>query len=248
MPASPIPFVLGAGILALLGVYHTSTENGLPGLFVRSHRASENNSAPAGIPTSYGSNDVQLNSTNQQTVGYTGFNNVQSNSFSSQGDMRVYFSPQGGCTEAIVAEVNQSQRELLVQAYSFTSQPIAAACVAAHQRGVNVIAILDKSQETEQYTAADFLLNSGIPTVIDAKHQIAHNKVILIDGRTVITGSFNFTSNAEKSNAENLLIIHDRPDLYAAYEANMRTHFEHSERYGGHHQASKQTKFGTTRH
>ncbi len=112
---------------------------------------------------------------------------------------------------------------------------------------MNVIAILDKSQETEQYSAADFLHNSGIPTVIDSKHQIAHNKITLIDGRTVITGSFNFTTNAEKSNAENLLIIHDRPDLYATYEDNMRIHYEHSHQYGGHRQSSKPTKFGPTR-
>ena len=247
--ANYFPHLIGAGILSLLGVYHTSTVGGLPGLFgsvARSRLESENASIPNGIPTSYRSEEVQQYSTNQQT--FTGLNNSQSNSFSSQGDMRVFFSPQGGCTEAIVAEINQAQRELLIQAYSFTSQPIAEASVAAHQRGVNVIAILDKSQQTEQYSAADFLLNSGIPTVIDSKHQIAHNKVILIDGRTVITGSFNFTTNAEKSNAENLLIIHDRPDLYAAYEANMRTHFEHSEKYGGHQQESKKTKFGTTRH
>lgn len=62
--------------------------------------------------------------------------------------------------------------------------------------------MLDKNQESEQCSAADFLANSGIPTVIDAKHQIAHNKVILVVGRTLITGSFNFTTNAEKSNAE----------------------------------------------
>ena len=89
---------------------------------------------------------------------------------------------------------------------------------------------------------------SAASRVIDSKHQIAHNKIILIDGRTVITGSFNFTTNAGKSNAENLLIIHDRPDLYAAYEANMRIHFEHSDQYGGHHQISKQSKFNTNRH
>ncbi len=240
------PQLIGAGIVAtLLSVYHMATEDGLLGL-IRGPVVVT--ARPTGVPTSYRSGDVMPGSTNEPTIGYPGPGNVPSNSFSSQGDMRVFFSPQGGCTEAIVAEINQAQRELLIQAYSFTSQPIAAACVAAHQRGVNVIAILDKSQETEQYSAADFLLNSGIPTVIDAKHQIAHNKIILVDGRTVITGSFNFTTNAEKSNAENLLIIHDRPDLYAAYEANMRIHFEHSEKYGGHHQASKPTKFGTTRH
>ncbi len=150
---------------------------------------------------------------------------------SAQGDIQVYFSPKGGCTSAIVGELNRAQRQVLIQAYSFTSEPIAAACVAAHNRGVQVFAVLDKSQETEQYSAADFLANSCIPTMIDAQHAIAHNKVILIDGTTLITGSFNFTTNAEQSNAENLLIIRNRPDLYSAYEKNMQNHFSHSKKY-----------------
>jgi phosphatidylserine/phosphatidylglycerophosphate/cardiolipin synthase-like enzyme len=151
----------------------------------------------------------------------------------SQGDTQVFFSPKGGCTTAIVNELNRAQRQILIQAYSFTSEPIAAASVAAHNRGVQVCVLLDKSQETEQYSAADFLDNSGIQTLIDAQHAIAHNKVILIDGVTLITGSFNFTTNAEQSNAENLLIIHNRPDLYSAYETNFQHHFEHCKKYVG---------------
>ena len=192
---------------------------------------------PGGIPTSYAANDYSRPATQPTQVAYGNAysaNNYQNQpQTSSGGDIRVFFSPQGGCTEAIVNEINQSQRQVLIQAYSFTSEPIAAACVAAHNRGVAVYAVLDKSQESEQYSAADFLANNGIPTVIDSKHQIAHNKVILIDGRTLITGSFNFTTNAEKSNAENLLIIHNRPDLYSAYETNMLHHFEHSLPYAG---------------
>lgn len=64
--------------------------------------------------------------------------------------------------------------------------------------------ILDKSQRTEKYSSVDFLANNGIPAKIDAAHAIAHNKVIIIDGETAITGSFNFTKAAEEKNAENL--------------------------------------------
>ena len=51
------------------------------------------------------------------------------------------------------------------------------------------------------------LANSGIPTYIDDKHAIAHNKIMVIDRQTIITGSFNFTKAAEEKNAENLLIL-----------------------------------------
>src|SRR5712691_6565080 len=144
----------------------------------------------------------------------------------------VYFSPHGGATDAVVREVNAATTKVFVQAYSFTSAPIAKALVDAHQRGVNVLAVLDKSNETEKYSAATFLVNAGIQTLIDDQHAIAHSKVMVIDSVTVITGSFNFTKAAEEKNAENLLVIKDAPALVEAYEQNIRAHAAHAHPYG----------------
>jgi phosphatidylserine/phosphatidylglycerophosphate/cardiolipin synthase-like enzyme len=146
--------------------------------------------------------------------------------------LEVYFSPHGGCTDAIIRELNKANNTILVQAYSFTSAPIAKALLNAHKRGVKVEVILDKSQSTEKYSSADFLVNSGIRTYIDAAHAIAHNKVMVIDGETVITGSFNFTRAAEENNAENLLIIHEKK-LAERYTRNWQEHGQHSEIYVG---------------
>jgi phosphatidylserine/phosphatidylglycerophosphate/cardiolipin synthase-like enzyme len=145
---------------------------------------------------------------------------------------QVYFSPHGGCTDAIVKEIAKAKQEILVQAYSFTSKDIAEALVDAKKRGVHVEIILDKSNRSQRYSAADFTFNMGIPTYIDAQHAIAHNKVIIIDGKTVITGSFNFTKAAEERNAENLLILKDK-DLAKHYIDNWNRHKGHSEVYGG---------------
>jgi len=144
--------------------------------------------------------------------------------------IEVYFAPRGGCTEAIVAELGRAKNTIYVQAYSFTSAPIAAALVEAHKRGVHVEVILDKSQRTEKYSSADFVTHAGIPTFIDAKHKIAHNKIIVIDEATVITGSFNFSKSAEEENAENLLVIRE-PDLAAKYLTNWQAHLRHSGPY-----------------
>jgi phosphatidylserine/phosphatidylglycerophosphate/cardiolipin synthase-like enzyme len=103
--------------------------------------------------------------------------------------------------------------------------------VEAHKRGVKILAVLDKSQQTEKYSAATFLVNAGIQTLIDAQHAIAHNKVIVIDRATVITGSFNFTKAAEERNAENLLVIKEAPELIKTYEANIQAHAAHSHPY-----------------
>ena len=112
-------------------------------------------------------------------------------------DIQVFFSPIGGCTKAVVENLKKATNTVLVQAYSFTSGPIAKALVDAEKRGVKVQVILDKSQRTEKYSSADFVQHAGIPTYIDAKHAIAHNKIMIIDGKTVLTGSFNFTKAAE---------------------------------------------------
>jgi phosphatidylserine/phosphatidylglycerophosphate/cardiolipin synthase-like enzyme len=129
-----------------------------------------------------------------------------------------------------VKELRQAKSTVLVQAYSFTSAPIAKALLDAHKRGVKVQVILDRSQRKEKYTEATFLYNQGIPVKIDAKHGIAHNKVMVIDGETVVTGSFNFTKQAEERNAENLLVIRDRK-LAELYTKNWQEHAGHSQGY-----------------
>jgi phosphatidylserine/phosphatidylglycerophosphate/cardiolipin synthase-like enzyme len=144
----------------------------------------------------------------------------------------VCFTPGGNCTQVIVQALSDDKRTILVQAYSFTSAPIAKALLDAHKRGVQVQVILDKSQRSEKYSSADFLANQGVSTMIDATHAIAHNKVIVIDGETVLTGSFNFTKAAQEKNAENLLIIRD-PALAAQYTENWEAHRQHSQSYVG---------------
>ena len=140
----------------------------------------------------------------------------------------VYFSPKGGAEEAVVRTIGQAKRTVHVLAYSFTSSPINTALVEAHARGVNVSVILDKSQRTAKGGKLQSLQEAGIPVLVDSTHAIAHNKVMVIDKRRVITGSFNFTKSAEERNAENLLIIHSR-SLSRTYLNNFEIHAQHSQ-------------------
>jgi phosphatidylserine/phosphatidylglycerophosphate/cardiolipin synthase-like enzyme len=144
--------------------------------------------------------------------------------------IEVYFSPRGGCTEAIIREIKSARKVIAVQAYAFTHVAIAQSLVDAHRRGVMVSVILDPKQSSQKYTSATFLSNSGVPTKIDSKHAASHNKVIIIDQVTVITGSFNFSKAAEEDNAENLLIIRD-PHVVHAYWTNFLHHLNHSDPY-----------------
>ena len=76
-------------------------------------------------------------------------------------------------------------------------------------------------------------MHAGVPTWIDSKHAIAHNKIILIDDSTTITGSFNFTKAAEESNAENLLIIKGHRALVNSYHQHFASHKAHCQAPGG---------------
>ena len=154
-------------------------------------------------------------------------------SLAQAGSIRVYFSPNGGCTDAILCQINQAKTEILLQAYSFTSKPIAQALIQAHKRGVKINEVLDKSNRGRKYSSATFLQNMGISVYIDDKHAIAHNKIMIIDNRVVITGSFNFTAAAENRNAENVVIMEDIPEITRAYQENFRSHLRHSIAYAG---------------
>lgn len=136
----------------------------------------------------------------------------------------VAFSPNGDGTRVIVAAIEQAQRRIWVQAYGFTSWPIVNALVAALARGVRVEAIFDKSTFRERYSEAQVgdLMQHGVPIWDDFRPAIAHNKVMVIDRDTVITGSFNFTAAAQKRNAENVLVIRGSPALARVYLRDWR--------------------------
>lgn len=147
--------------------------------------------------------------------------------------VKVCFSPHGGCTEACVEQIDAAQHEILVQAYSFTSKPIAEALMAAHKdRNVNVRVIVDKSQLSEHGSEIDEVFAAGIEVWIDGKHPIAHAKLIIIDESVVIGGSFNFTKQAE-SNSENLIIMPASEGVGPQYVANWNAHLAHSFKYEG---------------
>ncbi len=150
---------------------------------------------------------------------------------------QVCFTPGQDCTGLVVAEIDAAQRTIRVQAYSFTSIPILSALKAAHTRGVDIEVIVDKtsarvSKSGSRYSAATYLSNAGVPVWVDVRVSIAHNKVMVIDGATVITGSFNFTASAQSRNAENLLVIRD-PQLAAQYRANWESRRKVSVSYTG---------------
>jgi phosphatidylserine/phosphatidylglycerophosphate/cardiolipin synthase-like enzyme len=147
--------------------------------------------------------------------------------------MSTCYTPGQNCTNLVVNAIASAKTELLVQAYGFTSTAIIEAIGAAKARGIKVSVILDKTNESEQDSGAVYLKEHGIVALIDDKVAIAHNKVMIIDGTTVITGSFNFTEAAQKRNAENVLIIAGNKALADTYKANWQRRAAASRAYEG---------------
>ncbi len=154
----------------------------------------------------------------------------------AQGTVQVAFTPGDNATGMIVAAIRQARRQILVQAFSFTSRDIARALIDARRRGVEVDLIADREQTAKLARGmVPKLAAGGVATWLDGEHASAHNKVMVIDAGgadpVVITGSFNFTYAAQHKNAENVLLIRGDPALADAYRANWQRHRLHSVPY-----------------
>lgn len=129
------------------------------------------------------------------------------------------FVPAQACVGRIVAAIDGARREVRVEAYAFTAWPVVHALARARGRGVDVAAVLDASDEEHNATEIAALRDAGIPVWIDRPLGIAHIKAIEIDGRLVITGSYNFTWSAEHRNVEDVVFI-ESPAIAARFQAN----------------------------
>ncbi len=149
------------------------------------------------------------------------------------GTVQVAFTPGDNGTALIVQAIERARKQVLVQAYSFTSRDIAQALIEARRRGLDVQLIADPKQaDNNKHGMVAYVAGAGVPTFFDGEHDSAHNKVMVIDAETanpvVITGSFNFSQAAQLRNAENLLLFRGNPQLAAAYLHNWRKHREHA--------------------
>lgn len=152
------------------------------------------------------------------------------------GTVQVAFTPGDDAGKLIADAINGAQRQVLVQAFSFTHRKIADALISAKQRGVDVKVVADKEQTHRIPTSVIARIAAGgVPVFIDSAHNSAHNKVMVIDAGSpeaaLITGSFNFTQAAQHKNSENVLVIRGNKALTDLYLKNWRQHYEHSEPY-----------------
>jgi phosphatidylserine/phosphatidylglycerophosphate/cardiolipin synthase-like enzyme len=130
--------------------------------------------------------------------------------------VEVYFSPEDGIAKYVVQRLKQAKTSIRFMAFSYTADDNASAMIAQAQAGVVVQGVFEKQNASGSGAKYAKLKSGGVSVLHDGNCYILHNKVIIIDEQTVITGSYNFTGSAEKSNDENLVIIDD-PSIARAY-------------------------------
>jgi len=146
------------------------------------------------------------------------------------GQVKTRFSPRQGCTDLMVKHIQHAQSTIYAACYCFTSDRIATALIQAHQRGVKVCLLGCRSQKSVKSGKLEMIYDYGIPIRMARRVRIMHNKVLIIDGKHLLTGSFNFTKSAEESNAENLLAIYS-PKLCNIYERNWQQLWQNAKPY-----------------
>lgn len=119
----------------------------------------------------------------------------------------VGFSPGGTALALVLKAIGSAQSSLDMAAYELTSQPIAEALAERAQKGVTIRVVADWKASKDKHSVIGFLEKKGISVRVDKKYAIHHHKFMVIDGKTLETGSFNFTKSADQHNAENVIVL-----------------------------------------
>lgn len=123
--------------------------------------------------------------------------------------IETYFSPEDRVETRLVDLVGDAEESICFLTFSLTSDALAEALLVAWDRGVEIRGVIDKAQSANAGGEFEQLTTNGIDIRLDGEDGSMHHKVLIIDGKIVVTGSYNFSANAEKRNDENLLVIHD---------------------------------------
>ncbi|HDG1683799.1 TPA: phospholipase D family protein [Kluyvera ascorbata] len=140
----------------------------------------------------------------------------------AQASIQVGFSPEGSARKLVLSTIDGAQRSIDMMAYSFQAKDIVDALIRAQKRGVKVRAVIDKRRNQGEVSlkAIARARENGIDVRIDGHYHIQHDKVMIVDGNTLETGSFNFAKSAETENSENVLVIRDEPEVIRQYQAH----------------------------
>ncbi len=133
---------------------------------------------------------------------------------------QVFFSPNGGTREQIINLIQTTTGNIDIAIFSFTSKELAMALLMENKKGRNIRIVADRGQGNGKYSALK-LLREHVPVrylPVSYGRGMMHHKFMLINKTYLVTGSYNWSTNAEKYNYENCLIL-DESKLITEYSA-----------------------------
>lgn len=128
----------------------------------------------------------------------------------------VLFASEDGVLERIIPIVDNAQSSVRFLTFSFTDYPLAKAIIDRAAAGVDTAGVFEKVGSETEFAELRTLHCAGVPVRQDGNPSFLHHKLIVVDDRIVITGSMNYSTNAEESNDENVIII-ENPEIAALY-------------------------------
>jgi phosphatidylserine/phosphatidylglycerophosphate/cardiolipin synthase-like enzyme len=145
-----------------------------------------------------------------------------------QTDIRTGFSPNGSAERIVLQAINGAQHSIRMTAYTLSAQTVARALIEARSRGVDVAVVADyKANYQEDRARGSAILaelaQAGIPVRVVSLYDALHSKYMVLDGLNLQTGSYNYSNAAAHYNAENVVLIAQRPDIAAIYISDWQT-------------------------
>ena len=127
--------------------------------------------------------------------------------------IKVFFTPSTDCEKNIVKAIDNSNK-MDIAVYSITNPYITDSLIAAHNRGATIRIVTDRSQAKGKGSLISKIKAAGIPVLTNHKHKIEHNKFAVFDDVHVVSGSYNWTTNASKYNSENCIFFDQQNKEY----------------------------------
>ena len=128
----------------------------------------------------------------------------------------VLFGAEDNVAEFLTDQISKANSDIKFMAFSFTHDEMGEAMLERANSGVRVKGIFEVRGSQTKFSELPRLFCKGVPVRQDGNPGTLHHKVIVLDERTAITGSFNFSDNANEKNDENVVII-DSPEIASLY-------------------------------
>lgn len=128
--------------------------------------------------------------------------------------VRAFFTPGVDCEKNVIAAINNAQK-MEIAVYSITNPSITDAIIAAHNRGAKIRIVTDRQMAKGKGSSVEKIRSAGIPVLTNKKHKIEHNKFAVFDGVHIVSGSYNWTTNASKYNSENCVFFDQQNKEYS---------------------------------